>query len=140
MEYKRYCEWYQHGRKVRPQEKARMYLTDGEHREAVFAYDQTVPLTDVEGWELVTAADSPQPKRKKKGEKRVFMEYDGAIVHVHVGSRQDLIALLRERKFRFMPKRGRWWREATPDEVETAKRVFEKRGYVVVYTETRENF
>ena len=140
-EYRRYCEWFQYGRRVKRGTKATHYFYDpvSGATEAVFSFDQTEPLPSTEGWQLIQAADKPkQPTRPKT--KRVFVEYDGDTVRIHVGARKDLIELLKKHSFRFQPATGRWWRKATQQEVDAAVRVFEKRGYEVVFRDAHEKF
>ncbi len=119
-------EWLAEGRIVKARSKAKRYLvsSDGKTRIALFSEAQTL---DRATFTEVAVGDLPKPPAKA-----VYYTYNLTTLKLWVGSRKDLIQLMRHHKFRYAPKQGRWWKQVPPDKLPVVLAKLSKMGYTPV--------
>lgn len=123
-EFKTALEWAAEGRIVKSKVRAKRWLIGEGVKKALYTEAQTVARTDLTE---VAATDLPGSVPKA-----VKYRYDGETLFIWVGSRKDLIDQLKQRKFRYNPRIGRWWRKASPIQVERALNWIRSKGYTLV--------
>jgi hypothetical protein len=91
---------------------------------ALFTKKQTLPRSDFKR--------VPASKLPKRASKPVYYNHHNGRLYLWVGSRKDLITLMQENKFRYWPQHGRYWREASDEQVQKALDVIRSMGYTPV--------